>query len=291
MSEMVRIAQGCHVPREHANDLRSMCAALLAVGPAHAVVVLHAAATFYGLWLPPGMVTPQLATTRPDTASRLMARSRRPELKAYRWQVPAEDLAIVEGLPVTSLVRTWCDLGAHLSLPDLVAAGDSALRMGVTVAEIDAAVARLRGRRGIRNARAALALLDGRSRSRPESHLRVAVVTGGLSCFEVNVPIHDANGGWLAEPDLSCKEARIALEYQGANHADVDRMRRDITRGTDLRHNGWLMLPYGPAQVFKRPWEIAPELRSLVAVRAPQLLSQERVARNRSSGTKYRATG
>jgi very-short-patch-repair endonuclease len=138
--------------------------------------------------------------------------------------------------------------------------------------ELVDAVERFRGRRGIRTARAALSLLDARSRSRPESHLRVAVVRGGLTCFAVNEAIHNEHGEWLAEPDLSCKEARIALEYQGADHADVKRMRKDITRAKDVRRSDWLMLSYGPAEVFNRPWEIAPELRHLISLRAPQLL-------------------
>jgi very-short-patch-repair endonuclease len=80
------------------------------------------------------------------------------------------------------------------------------------------------------------------------------------------------SGGWLAKPDLSLREAKLALEYQGAEHAKVKRMRRDITRETDMRREGWRVLDYGPAEVFGRPWEIAPEVRQLVQERAPHLL-------------------
>jgi very-short-patch-repair endonuclease len=90
--------------------------------------------------------------------------------------------------------------------------------------------------------------------------------------FLVNEPVYRARGGWLAEPDLALDGAKIALEYQGIDHADPDRMRRDLTRFADLRGEGWLVLPYGPAEVFGRPWQIAAEVRAAVRARAPGLL-------------------
>ena len=90
----------------------------------------------------------------------------------------------------------------------------------------------------------------------------------------MNEPVGRREGGWLAEPDLSIEQARIALEYQGAHHGDARQKRLDITRSTDLRHDGWLVIEYGPAQVFGRPWQIAPELRRYVAERAPHLLGR-----------------
>jgi len=169
-------------------------------------------------------------------------------------------------------------LAAELTLPDLVAAGDRALQLGCAEEEIAGLVRSNSGRRGNVLARQAAVMLDRRSRSRPESHLRVAVEVAGLDCFEVNEPIVGEFGEWLAEPDLSCTEAKIALEYQGDEHARVGRMRKDITRLADLRRGGWLVLLYGPAEVFGRPWQIGPELRQLVGQRAPHLLRRDRTA-------------
>src|SRR6202012_1265837 len=95
-------------------------------------------------------------------------------------------------------------------------------------------------RHNAKRAHAALELLDERSRSRPESHLRVAISGPEMPRFEVNVAIYRSEGGWLAEPDLSLEEARLALEYQGIDHAEVKRMRKDITRFTDMRRDEWL---------------------------------------------------
>lgn len=201
-----------------------------------------------------------------------MTRTKRPEFRAHRFKLAAADRAVVDGLPIMCVARTWVDLATTFSVPDLVAAGDSALRGGTALDELADAVRRCALLRGIRRARAALPLLDGRSRSRPESHLRVAISGSDMPRFEVNAAIYRDEGGWLGEPDLSLADAKLALEYQGEDHASLERMRKDITRGRDIRADGWLCLYYGPAEVFGRPWTIRPEVHAEIAHRAPHLL-------------------
>jgi hypothetical protein len=268
----VRLAWNCRLPAEAADELIPRCLAVLETSASNSVIVSTTAAQLHGLWLPPLNDPIHVATARPDRASRHMTRTRRPEFRAHRRQLECDDVIDVAGVVVSSIPRTWVDLAAVLSLPDLVAAGDSALRAGVTVEELGAVIQRSGRLRGIRRAREGLPLLDKRSRSRPESHLRLAASSPDLPKWQVNEAVYRDEGGWLAEPDLSLPEAKIALEYQGEDHGGVPRMRKDITRGTDLRREKWLCLPYGPAEVFGRPWEIAPELRSLVRERAPHLL-------------------
>lgn len=240
--------------------------------PVDTVVVGAAAAALHGLWLPCAPTTPEFATAWQGRRSAQMPRARKPEFKTHRRAIPPSQQTAVSGIPVTSLARTWWDLAADLRLPDLVAAGDRALQLGCTREDIAQIVRAMARRRGNVLARHAADLLDARSRSRPESHIRVALRQAGLDCFEVNEPVTNEHGEWLAEPDLSCCEAKIALEYQGAEHANAGRMRRDITRLTDLRRHGWLVLLYGPAEVFTFPWQIAPEVRKLIGGRAPGLL-------------------
>lgn len=103
-------------------------------------------------------------------------------------------MAVVDGVPATAEARTWVDLAEQLPMADLVAAGDSVLRGRTTRRELELFVRGARRRRGVVKARAALDLLDERSRSRPESHLRFRLVDAGLPKPRVNHPIHDANG-------------------------------------------------------------------------------------------------
>jgi hypothetical protein len=246
------------------------------------------AARVHGLWLPLGFDDVHLASAQPDRAAKSMTRTRRPEFKAHRRTLSELDRTVVDGLAVMTVARTWVDLATVLPLPDLVAAGDSALRGGCSREELAAVIARSPRTRGILRARQALPLLDPRSRSRGESHLRVAAAAPNLPAFAVNEAVYRDDGGWLAEPDLSLPEAKLALEYQGSDHATIERMRKDITRGTDMRAEGWLCLLYGPAEVFARPWQIAPELTRVIRQRAPQLIRPRpsgRVASSGSSGT------
>jgi len=101
----------------------------------------------------------------------------------------------------------------------------------------------------------------------------VTLVLAGLPAPAVNAAVHDGSGQWLAEPDLSYAEARLAIEYQGADHADVRRMRKDVSRHMDLRRAGWDVLYYTAEQVFRHPEVLATDTRSALARRAPALLA------------------
>jgi hypothetical protein len=272
----IRIARRCWLPAETADDLFARCSAAIATCADDTVIASTTAARIHGLWLPDVPDEIHLASAQPGRVSRSMTRTQRPEFRAHRFMLDEADRAFVDGLPVMSVARTWVGLAVRFDLPDLVAAGDSALRGGCTREQLMEVLARSVHARGARRAREALPLLDRRSRSRPESHLRVAVSAPDLPRFEVNEPVYRDDGGWLAEPDLSLAEAKLALEYQGADHAKVKQMRKDITRNTDMRHERWLSLPYGPAEVFKRPWQIRPEVRQIIRERAPHMLRRVR---------------
>lgn len=274
---MVRLARNCRIPAALADDLGACCAAVLASAADESLIVDITSGRLHRFWLPTRIDERiHVATAVPGALGRTMTRTRRPEIVAHRRQVPAEDRCVVDGVATLTPARVWRDLAALLPLPDVVAAGDCVLRDGVSRAELQAVVYRTARLRGGRRAREALGLLDPRSRSRGESHLRVAVTGDGMPRFEVNKSIYRTEGGWLAEPDLCLEEARLALEYQGAEHARVKRMRKDLTRGVDTRSEHWETLEYGPAEVFGRPWVIHAEVRLKIKERAPHLLVPRR---------------
>lgn len=270
--EYVRLARNCWLPAEVAGDLREQCVAVLRSSHPDAVISSTTAAMLHRLWLPPAATAAiHVATATPGRACRAMTRTKRPEFVAHRIQLRPEDVDVVDGVRTTSPARTWRDLAPLLSLPDLVALGDSVLRHGTPFEQLAETAAHATGR-GVRLLRVALPLLDARSRSRPESHLRVAVQATGLPRFQVNEPIFRSEGGWLAEPDLSLPQARLALEYQGADHAEIRRMRRDITRERDMRLERWQTLYFGPSEVFGHAASVGAEVYAAVRARAPELL-------------------
>jgi hypothetical protein len=271
MDELIRLTRGLYRPAETVSELGDRCAAFLDVMPSGTVVGGITAARLHGLWLPEanGGERIELIQSRGEIAPRQLPGSRRSEVHVRRRTLRPDEIAEVDGIPVTTEARTWIDLAESLRLEDLVAAGDSVLHPDDCSADLAAAVRDGFHRRGVLRARQALTLLDRRSRSRPESHLRLALVLGGLPCPEVNSAIYTEHGEWLAEPDLHYKRARLMLEYNGRDHADVDRMRADITRELDADSNEWHVAVFGPAQVFGRPYRIAGYVRHLLDRRDP----------------------
>lgn len=272
LRDHVKLARNCWIPSAAADDLSARCIAVLECSHRHSVISSVTAAQLHGMWLPELPETIYVASMMPGSAGRAMTRNRRPQFVAHRLQLADEDVVVKDGVLLTSPARTWRDLARTLSLPDLVAAGDSLLRGGTPLDELTSMVAKGVRARGVVQLRRALELLDARSRSRPESHLRVAIRVAGCPPFLVNEPIYRDEGGWLAEPDLALPEAKLALEYQGADHATLERMRSDITRRRDMRMNRWVTLDYGPAEVFRRPWSVGAEVLGYVRQRAPHLL-------------------
>ena len=86
----------------------------------------------------------------------------------------------------------------------------------------------------------------------------MAIVTAGLPAPAVNVPVRNEVGEWIFEPDLSYDDVRLAIEYNGADHAEPGRMRRDMSREIDgIVRGGWRMVSFGPVEVFQRPDQTA----------------------------------
>lgn len=272
MNELVRVCRGVSRTPSEVADLRGRCLSLLSALPSGTLVAGLAAARLHGLWVPserPGEPI-DVIMRGVGQVPRARSASSHPEVRARRRWLRRPEIDIVDGVPVTSEARTWVDLAESLRLADLVAAGDSVLRGGAaTRRELELYVLDAAGRRGVVAARAALELLDERSRSRPESHLRFGLVSSGLPWPEVNEAIFDDLGQWIAEPDLHYPHARLSLEYNGAGHADVDRMRKDITRGVDVARAEWMTLTFGAVQVFGRLEDSVSVVRTYLDARDP----------------------
>ncbi|HEU5007518.1 MAG TPA: hypothetical protein VFT67_11115 [Jatrophihabitantaceae bacterium] len=280
MGDLVRVSHGVWRMAESVDELAGQCRALLSMLPSGSVVGGLTAARLHGLWLPaPRDDEPiEVILRGVEQVPRELSASRRTEIRGRRRQLGRAEMDVVDGIPVTAEARTWVDLAELVPMADLVAAGDSVLRGTTTRRELELFVRDARGRRGVVAARGALELLDERSRSRPESHLRFRLVDGGLPKPEVNRPIHDDHGQWVAEPDLHYERGRLALEYNGALHAEPDQMRKDITRGLDVVRADWMTRTFGPAQVFSRWDDTVALVRTLLDARDPAWRARRRAA-------------
>lgn len=172
--------------------------------------------------------------------------------------------------PSTSPARTFLDRAAELDLPDLVALGDAIVGRGcASLEELTAIVAWAGRRRGVRNARAALPLLDGRSRSPMESRTRAILVVGGCPKPEVNAEIRDRQGDWLAEGDLVWREAKLIVEYDGRVHLTDKQRRVDAQRRNQLIAEGWTVLTFTADEVLRRPWALIALVKAQLIAAAP----------------------
>lgn len=178
------------------------------------------------------------------TADRRAPRSE--GLVGHRLQVRPRELTTRGGIRLTTQARTWCDLAALLSEEELVSAGDyllwwrrpEGLRLGRD--ELDAAVRDFSGQRGRPRLRSSLPLLSDRSDSPPESVIRVRMLRAGLPAPEVNPPLYDGNGRFLAMPDLAFARYRMAIDYEGDHHrTEAAQWEKDIARVPRLQDAGW----------------------------------------------------
>jgi hypothetical protein len=174
--------------------------------------------------------------TRPAGA----ASSKHPRLKPHRAELPGSDVTVHRGVRVTTPERTFLDLASTLPHTELVVLADAVART-VGLASLSRRVAQAHGVRGVRRARAALALADPGSDSPAETRTRLILRAAGFSRLRHGVDVSDGQGGWLARPDLADEAAKVAVQYDGLVHLgdDPEQRRSDIDRDELLRQHGW----------------------------------------------------
>lgn len=230
--------------------------------PSRAFYCGPTAAGLHGIRLPVGFpIIPLHVGVRAGDRRVDAARIRPHQLKL------TDDLRLVHGLRVTSPERTWVDLATHLTLGQLVAAGDTLLwwRHPLTTrSRLEEFVSGCPARHGAARLRIALPLLHARADSAPESELRVAILAAGLPAPEVNVPISDSRGRSIASTDLSWPKYRVALEYEGDHHrTEKGQWTEDIRRINELQRAAWTTIR-ASAPDYRDPRRLITMLRRML---------------------------
>lgn len=183
-----------------------------------------------------------------------------------RLLVP-DDVVTHGGLRVTSGPQTFLDLAAVLTPAELVAVGDAFWRGGhVDRERLAARLARADRVRGVVRARACAPLLSPQSQSRPESLLRYWLVESDLPDPEPGLAVHDRWGREVAHVDLGYSEWKLAVEYEGRQHADVDQFGRDIDRYSLMAADGWLVLRFADRHL-SGSWTVVDRTRRALITR------------------------
>jgi hypothetical protein len=182
----------------------------------------------------------------------------------HQEEFDAADVMVIRGIRITPPALTWCALANLLDLPDLVAAGDYLVTGRpfenvlpfLTLAELKAATAVKVGARGQRARIAALALIREGPLSRPETLVRLLLGSAGIPEPQINEPVYDPRGSFVATPDLTWPQFRVALEYEGDHHREVKQFRKDIGRIERLIDEGWSVMKVSADDLFVRPGEL-----------------------------------
>ncbi|MCB5290838.1 hypothetical protein [Arthrobacter sp. SO3] len=176
---------------------------------------------------------------------------KRVNVAGHRLALKPGDVVMLDGVRVTSPERTFLDLAATLPLDDLVAAGDSLVSEHgpefpsprAALSSIEALTRMLLqhpGARNIRRGRDALGFVRVGADSPPETHLRLAVVRGGLPEPQLNFVVWGPTGAPELWPDAAYPAFGVALQYDGVHHGEPGQHLRDIGRARTTDRLGWV---------------------------------------------------
>jgi very-short-patch-repair endonuclease len=198
----------------------------------------------------------------------LMAHDYRcPGLRVHRDKFCPDETGWLGATQVTTDVRAAFDLARWApSLTERVTAVDT-LAYCCDVRSDAVLVLRNQhlGTRGGGEVCEVLALVDRRAESPMESRMRMALYLGGLPAPAVQHPVIARGVRYYL--DLAYPEAKLAIEYDGADHRTQRRARRDLLREAALTALGWKIHRFDADVVLYRPDLIVAAVRAELAAR------------------------
>ena len=195
-------------------------------------------------------------------------------LRTTRW-LPAEDVAVVDGVRVTTVARTLCDLGAVVARSRLQHALEVAItEERVTAGELQACASAWcrRGRSGSGVIRALdHDLLDAEPLAASDLERRAIRLLreAGIGGWQAQLrpPWYDGVRGVV---DLAWPAERVVVELDGRRwHATAQAQGDDRRRDRLATTHGWITLRFGWAEVVHRPAAFVGEVGDVLSARRP----------------------
>jgi very-short-patch-repair endonuclease len=189
---------------------------------------------------------------------------------ATKFAVP-DDVAVLQGLRVSTPCRMFVELASVLGLVELVVVGDALIRLGLATRREIVAYCNDSPAHHAGDARRAASYVRDRVESPMETRLRMLLVLSGLPEPEINHEVAEADGVALYRFDLSYPELRLVVEYDGRQHADDPRQwAHDIERREWLDDHGWKLLVVTSAGIYREPVRTVERVRQALAERGCQ---------------------
>jgi hypothetical protein len=254
LQDGVPVARGLYVSSAVPPTLLARCRAWTRLLPPDTAFGLETAACLMGAPVEEPAVVQVALRPRPVLPQRR-------GLEVHVRRLRSEDVVESAGLRITSAAQVFLDLSARLPAAELVAVGDDLLRSGrLDPAGLAARLARADRVPGVVRAREVAPLLTGQAASRPESLLRYWLLASDLPDPAVQVPVHDRWGREVTHADLGYREWKVAVEYEGRQHAAPDQFGRDIDRYSLMAADGWLVLGFAGRHLHG-PWTVVERTR------------------------------
>ena len=167
------------------------------------------------------------------------------------------DVTVIDGLSVTTPLRTACDVGRLLHRDQAIGVMDALAGLGrFSVAELVAEAGRFKGFRGVVQLRCLAPLVDRKAGSPGESTLRLRWHDVGLPKPECQVEVCAPRGGSFFV-DVGLGERRLGAEYFGEEFHGEDDEEHDETRLTWLRdERDWVIVVARKHNVYGRDQDI-----------------------------------
>ena len=262
-----RLLRSVYVAAQVVDSLDLRTAALSLVVPRGAVVTDQSAGWLHGapMILRPGdhLEVPPVSVFHRGRGHRL----RNGLVSSGQRMMPDRHVMEINGLMVTTPLRTACDLGRSRSRDAAFSGMSMMLRLGAfSHAELLDASSGFRGYRYVRQLRALAPRVD----ARVESPQEAVTLLRWLDCPDLPRPEpqrpvrapHWVPGGyyWV---DLGIDDLRFGVEYDGTEHHGPDRADHDERRRAWIvGEQGWVLRVVGNANVHGRTRDIEQILRA-----------------------------
>lgn len=155
-----------------------------------------------------------------------------------------DEIAVVDGLPVTTVERTAFDLARRGAKTNAVARLDALARAthfkNEDVLDLSHRHPHVKG---LRRVEEMLDFVDAGAESPKESWLRMMLIRNGYPRPATQIPVLGVDGYPRYYLDMGWEDIRVAVEYDGEHHReDQEAYRKDILRMEYLASVGWLVV-------------------------------------------------
>ena len=181
----------------------------------------------------------------------------------------ASDITRVDGVQATTPLRTAFDCLRLLRHPEGLVVADALTHLGLV--DLDELADYFASKKRLRNLRIGERLLvyvEPATESPMETRLRVVLIDNGLPRPQPQHEVYDGLGAFCGRLDLAYPEAKLGVEYDGADH--WLQRREDDRRRARIREQGWEVLVYSADDIFKTPLRTAAEVRRHLRMRLPR---------------------